>query len=171
MEKEIFDLLIDISNKGLIHIESPTTRNRDQAILEGEKYRQLKYLLSEGLISSSGNETYIITEFGYEVSKHGNWINYLKFQKDIRDRKIKKESIDLKISEFQIRTKFLPYYVSAISILISLVALTDPFKWGHDGNKYRKTELPKQNIQLDTISHTNKDRLDTATQYNHTLLK
>lgn len=170
MEKEVFDLLVDISNKGLIHFKNPEFANVDQATPEKETYRQLKYLLSERLISLSGNNIYIITEYGYEVSKHSSWIDYLKFQREIRDRKIKKESTDLKISEFQVRTKFLPYYISAISILVSLVALTDPFNWGHYGNEHKKEELPIQNPQPDTVSHTKKDHLDTA-DYNHSILK
>ena len=169
MDKEIFNLLVDISNKGLIHIEDSGIINRDQRILDAERHRQLKYLLSEGLISSSGNETYIITEFGYVVSKHGNWINYLKFQKDIRDRKIKKENIDLKISEFQVRTKFLPYIISVLSILI---AIFDPFDFKKETteNQGQNIYIPMQNIQLDTISHTNEARLDTA-EFDHTILK
>lgn len=169
MEKVIFDLLVDISNKGLIHFESPEFYSGDQAVLDAERNRQLKYLLSEGLISSSGKETYIITEFGYEVSKYGDWINYLKFQKEIRDRKIKKESIDLKISEFQVRTKFLPYIISFLSIII---AIFDPFDFKKETNEVQEQNIhkPMKNIQLDTVSHTNKDRLDTI-RYNHTILK
>ena len=169
MEKVIFDLLVDISNKGLIHIEDSGIINRDQRILDSERHRQLKYLLSEGLISSSGNETYIITEFGYEVSKHKDWINYLKFQKEIRDRKIKKESIDLKISEFQVRTKFLPYIISFLSILI---AIFDPFDFKKETNENQEQNIdkPMKNIQLDTVSYTNKAHLDTV-KYNHTILK
>ena len=171
MQKEIFDLLVDISNKGYIDIERQGNFiNRDIVIEENKIRNSLNYLLSQGLISNSSNNIFIITEFGYEVSRYSSWIDYITKQKEIRDRKTRKENIDLKISEFQVRTKFLPYYISAISILISLVALTDPFKWGLGENKHRKIEPLIQNRQLDTVSHTNKDRLDTA-DYNHTILK
>lgn len=170
MEKVIFDLLVEISNKGLIQIEDSGIINSDQRILDKERDRQLKYLLSEGLISSSGNDTYIITEFGYEVSKHEDWIKYLKFHKEVRDRKIKKENIDLKISEFQVRTKFLPYYISAISIIISLVALTDPFQRKEDENNFRKIEPVIRNTLIDTVSANNKNILDTL-QHNPSILK
>lgn len=170
MEKEIFDLLVDISNNGFINIEiQGNIVSTEQRIVESEKLDKLNYLLSQGFISRRSRYVFIITEVGYEVSKYSTWIDYIIHQKEIRDRKIKKESIDLKISEFQIRTKFLPYFISAISMLISLVALTDPFNWGE--NKYKRTEPPMKNIQLDTVSHTNKDHLDTVTQYNHTPLK
>ena len=42
-------------------------------------------------------------------------------------KKNKKEELDLKISEFQVKTKWLPYWISAISLLISLLALYKSF--------------------------------------------
>ena len=97
MQKEIFDLLVDISNKGYIDIERQGNFiNRDIVIEENKIRNSLNYLLSQGLISNSSNNIFIITEFGYEVSRYSSWIDYITKQKEIRDRKTRKENIDLK---------------------------------------------------------------------------
>ena len=128
MEKPVFDLLVEISkNRYFDYEDKSRINNRDKQIERSEKYRQLEYLRNQGFISST-KDIYIITEYGYIVSQYSSWSEYINHQKKLLDRKVKKENLDLKISDFQVRSKYLPYIISLISIVLSIIALSYQFK-------------------------------------------
>lgn len=160
MEKKTFELLQEASKNPVNQSNYKSdVSNRDQRIEDGEKQERLKYLLNQGLVSHT-KDIYIITEYGYHVAQFKSWDDYLTHQKSLIDKKIKKENADLKISEFQSRTKLLPYFLSFISIVISVIAIFDPFK--SDQNTLQKKVTPEKSIIKDTISHTKKADLDTV---------
>lgn len=137
MIEEIFILLIQVRNNGFIELDSiHTKRNREQAIQGEERYRNLEYLLNQGFLSRI-KDTYIITEYGYMVAQYKSWSEYLAHQKELMNRKIAKENNDLKISEFQVRTTYLPHYLSVISILFSIIVFIYTIR--KDYNDYEHT--------------------------------
>lgn len=137
MEKQIFDILVEISKKDFIDFKDVSGKsNRNQRIDEEEKYRKLNYLESNGFVSRT-KDIYITTEYGYIVSQYKSWTEYLHHQKELLNRKIKKENNDLKISEFQVRTSYLPHYLSVISILFSVIVFIYTIR--KDYNDYEHT--------------------------------
>jgi len=162
MEKPIFDLLIKISSNDFINTEDKSgIHNYEKSIKSTETQRQLDYLLNQGLISETGT-VYVITEYGFLVSQFKNWNKYLTHKKSLIDKKIKREHNDLKISEFQVKTKLFPLFLSVISILISLIAIFDPFNFKSNENILLKKEKLNRNIQKDTVYNTILNRLDTV---------
>ncbi len=151
VERPIFELLVEISKKDFADLADHSGEsNRDQRIREIEKRRKLNYLLSQGLISKT-EDIYIITEYGFIVAQYKSWSKYLSHQKELINRKQLKENLDLKISEFQVRTKFLPYYISLISIIISVIALTNPFE-----SKIKSVDSVDKHQQKKTKNQPNK---------------
>ena len=141
MERPIFEILVEISKEDFVDYgDHSGESNRDQRIREEEKYEKLNYLLTQGLISKT-NDIYMITEYGYIVAQHESWSHYLSSQKEFINKKQLKEKLDLKISEFQVRTKLLPYYISALSIIISIIALVNPFESKKENNVPQKSKL------------------------------
>ncbi|APZ47685.1 hypothetical protein BW723_15910 [Polaribacter reichenbachii] len=156
MEKPVFDLLVEISkNKYFDYEDKSRTTNRDKEIERSEKYRQLRYLLDQGFISST-KDIYIITEYGYIVSQFESWSEYINHQKELLDRKVKKENLDLKISDFQVRTKYLPYIISLLSVVLSIIALSYQFK------KENKTEEQISNPTLLTSEKQVKNSINNG---------
>jgi len=120
MEKKIFEVLVDISKKDFVDFKDISGKsNRNQRLDEEEKYRKLNYLENYGFVSRT-KDIYTITEYGYIVAQYENWAEYLAHRQELMNRKIAKENNDLKISEFQVRTSYLPYYISGISFLFSV---------------------------------------------------
>jgi len=151
MNKDTFELLLNISKVDSFSQIERKTRNRDQAISDDEEFNRLKYLVNHGLISKN-DDSYVITEYGFTVAHFQNWNEYLRHHKAILDRRLKKERIDLTISEFQNRTKLLPYFVSFISIVISILALTNPFSRDHSKDDIQVSDKLKTNIIKKSIS-------------------
>ncbi|KAA2218465.1 hypothetical protein [Maribacter flavus] len=85
----------------------------------------INYALSQNLIRQPfTNETLLqITPTGLNVLKHGGWREYLNYKDKIEKRDNKQSELNLKISEFQIKTKWLPLILSIISLIFSLIAL------------------------------------------------
>tara|TARA_R110002012_G_scaffold265486_1_gene448876 strand:+ start:43 stop:576 length:534 start_codon:yes stop_codon:yes gene_type:complete len=157
IEKEIFDLLLEIKKEGKI-IDIPSTRmNAEQRELDSIKERKFNVLIKHGLISNNGNNVFIITEYGYDVAQHNSWIEYLEHRKKVIDDKFEKEKYDLKISKFQAKNPRLPYYLSGASVIIALFALFFNIKKDNDqdnpnnSNKVlQKKELLTNNKSVDT---------------------
>lgn len=153
MTEDIFNLLKKIASKGHITLVRPKYNNRNISIKQDELYSKLKYLCSHGFINNISNK-YIITEYGYSVAQFDNWNEYLIFQKEVIDKKIKKERLDLKISEFQVKTKYLPYFISGLSIIISVIAivLSTNYEKGKDQSKSQKIHTQVENNKQDKSS-------------------
>lgn len=87
-----------------------------------------RLLEQEGLIELKVNNC-ILSKFGREVSLNGGWLIYLDKKqsnnqklKEKSDLKEQKEIFDFKISKFQSEHKFLPYIISGLSLIISILA-------------------------------------------------
>ncbi len=157
MTEDIFNLLKKIASKGHITLVRPKYNNRNISIKQDELYSKLKYLCSHGFTNNISNK-YIITEYGYSVAQFDNWNEYLVFQKEVIDKKIKKERLDFKISEFQIRTKLLPYFISGLSIILSAIALFFPDLIRKEKIEKPSTEL---NMQLESKQQDKSLAIDT----------
>ncbi len=161
MEKKIFEVLVDISRKDFVDFKDVSgVSNRDQRIYEHEKYRKLNYLEENGFVSKT-NEIYTTTEYGYMVAQYKSWTEYLQHQKELLNRKIAKENNDLKISEFQVRTTYLPYYISIISFLFSvfvfvytMVKDVDKDSDSVQDKKYTNSKIIENGKQTNTILTT-----------------
>lgn len=144
MEKPIFDLLIEISRKDFVDFKDISgVSNRTQMIYESEKLRKLDYLENNGFVSRT-KDIYIATEYGYIVAQYENWSEYLEHQKELVNRKIAKENNDLKISEFQVRTTYLPYLLSGISFFFSVYVFFNTRTNNEDYVSKNKNEPIKQ---------------------------
>lgn len=78
------------------------------------------------------------------------------------DKKARKENYDLSISEFQARTKFLPYIISGISIIISLLAVYFSFKNTPDKIGTQKIPQQEKSTPINKTSHTKVTPKDTV---------
>lgn len=161
MNIELFDLLKQIRENGSYSQPERKTRTRDIAIEDDKVYRMLEYLNNLGMVTKF-NEQYIISEYGYTVSSFSSWEEYLNHYKNILDKKVKKENLDLKLTEFQTRTKLLPYFISFASIIISIFAISYNPNTEQNQITPQKTEVLKKSKVKDTVSHTKKVHLDTV---------
>lgn len=161
MEEDVFELLVTISknvNHKFIGVGGSSYNQRISDNTELKKYRILD---SYGLINYNGDDDYTITEYGSDVVQHKSWEEYLSHIKELSERKVKKEKLDLIISEFQVRTRNLPFILSAIGILMSGLALyiTISFRNSDIQDKSQQELLidEKQNKEVDTKTiETNK---------------
>ncbi|MFB9054562.1 hypothetical protein ACFFVB_15840 [Formosa undariae] len=163
MEKEVFNLLKNISEKGFIEDEVSDRINPEQRKLDFIKDRKFTILLQQGLIRNNGNNILIITEYGYDVAQHSSWIEYLKYNEKLQKKRIEKESLDYKISWFQSKTGWLPYLFSMIGIGISIWALVE-------SKSNKPTNIPeqqekKENKQLPSKNSPTKDTLNEKEKY------
>jgi hypothetical protein len=157
MEKPIFDLLLEISKLDFYNNEYKSNRTRDIIIARDKKQIKLDYLLRQGFTTRTEN-IYVITEYGYQVSKFNSWKNYLKHNKELIDRKIEKEKLDFRISWFQAKTVWLPYLFSMIGIVISIWAFVES-KSNNPTNKHEQ-QLIKEHKQLPSKDYPTKDILN-----------
>ncbi|WP_028284091.1 hypothetical protein [Olleya marilimosa] len=165
MEQEIFELLLEIRKNGSIK-DLPSTRiNVEQRKLDTEKERRFNVLIKHGLISNNGNSVFIITEYGYDVSEHKSWKDYLEHRSNVNKDKTNKEKYDLKISKFQAKFPRLPYYLSSLGLILSVLAILNSFYWNSknvEEKELQKTKSPTLHKKQDTtLSKYQKEYSDT----------
>ena len=159
MEQEIFELLLEIRKNGNIK-DLPSTRiNAEQRKLDTEKERRFNVFIKHGLISNNGNSVFIITEYGYDVSEHKSWKEYLEHRSNLNNDKTNKEKYDLKISKFKSKSGWLPYAISILGVIIAGFSLYySVFKKDQESKpcKVNISTMSKQNtLQANKDSSTN----------------
>lgn len=171
MNKKL-DKLIDINLKHIFE-------SRDQSLLRfslidenGDRINDSESLArtleQERLIEIKVNNC-LLTKFGREVSMSGGWLMHLakeqfnnKKLKENNELKEQKEIFDFKISKFQSEHKFLPYIISGLSLIISILA----FFRGCELKHTPKTQ--EQIIEKPLIEH-NDDSLRISKKQTDTL--
>ena len=160
MEKETFELLVSISKLEFFDFKRPNVTDIHISKFRDDIDRKLKILLSRGFISYNDNETYSITQLGYNISLHNSWSDFLEFQKNVIDRKFKKDKNDLIISEFQVKTKNYPFIISIFGIAISITAFVlsiIEYNEGKSSNKQEKQQQEKVlSVKQNKVFHTKK---------------
>jgi len=56
------------------------------------------------------------------LKEYGSYSNYYWHDERIKKRKDQKENFDFQISKFQANTKLLPYFISALSLIVAIFA-------------------------------------------------
>jgi hypothetical protein len=122
LSDKIDQLLSKISQEAEYSQES--SYNFDTQNESIEYHRILTILCNEKLIAKTftNSATFHITSLGTKVLVCGGWNSYQEIEKAKEDRIEKKANLDLKISEFQVKTKWVPYWVSFLSLIISIFA-------------------------------------------------
>ena len=149
MKKDIDSILLNISKQSEYSVQSAYNfPNHDEFLIYKKNIILLK---DENLIEhkKTNPNFYEITSLGLKVLNEGGWENYQLKYKLKEDRKNKKEELDLKISEFQLKTKWLPYWISAISLLISLLALYKSFNSSNAKTEKINSEYKVENRQVE----------------------
>ncbi|WP_299249788.1 hypothetical protein [uncultured Lacinutrix sp.] len=113
--------------------------------------RVLVTLLKENLISKplNNDHTFHVTSYGNKVIKDGGWKKFTENNINREKQKELKENLDLRISQFQVKTKWLPYWVSGISLIISLYALIASSNLVENKNE-ESLDLIEENIKKKT---------------------
>lgn len=101
-------------------------KNNDNIILFKHNENDRKAwntLVNRGLIEYLGDDEFSLTFKGKQVLKAGSWDKYLTKEQSKEERRERKENLDLSISEFQVKTKFLPHIFSTIGLIISVISI------------------------------------------------
>lgn len=158
MDKETFTLLKKFSKEITIEQSLSNVGSTYFTILE-----------NAGMITRPSYDTYSISELGSSVAQHNSWKDYLIHKKALDKLRIEKERSELKVSQFQVRYRYLPFIISGISALIALSAVFITLYIAHRTPK--KTPQPKKSTQVNTISSTKANHLDTVNTFRKDSLK
>ncbi|MFD0990314.1 hypothetical protein ACFQ1R_09415 [Mariniflexile jejuense] len=112
-------------------------------------------LVKRGIIENIGGTQFSITLKGKQVLKAGGWNKYLKLEELKEEKRVDKENFDFLISKFQAKSQLLPYFLSALSLMIAFFAYFKPI------NKSNNKQLSKDEIihivdSISTSSQTKK---------------
>lgn len=153
MENETFELLVRISKLEFFDFRKPKVTNIDIEKYRINVYRKLNILLNKGFISYNDNETYSITQLGYNISLHENWSKFLEFQKRIIDKGLERDKNDLTISRFQVKTRNLPFIFSSIGIVLSVIAIILSITEYNEDKSNKKQDSNQQEILVTEKQH------------------
>lgn len=169
MTEDIFRLLLKVNEKTNHEFEGYGGSNRDQRKYDFEEQQRYDVLLKFGLIKGTKHESYTITERGRYVAQHRSWKAYLDHIQALTEQKVRKEKNDLRISDFQIRTRNLPLIFSFLGLIVSIIALVitiraevpmdnDEIKIYHQEEKINKldsntSETQQDQVERDSLEH------------------
>ncbi len=122
-----------------------------EKLLAKENYAIEKMLITDfGYVeySDKSNSYLKLTPLGIEVKNAGGHFSYIKqiadkktLDKERQERKDKSDKLDLKIKDWQVKTKWFPYAVSLIALIVSIGSYFKPEKKPSD------LQLMQQQIQ------------------------
>jgi hypothetical protein len=122
MNQETFNLLLHISKIIFYEFKGLGGTNPKQRDYDYELRCRLNLLCKYGLITKISEADYVITEYGIEVASFNNWIEYLNYKRQQHYKHKRKYENDLIISDFQKRTKSLPFLISILSVFIAILS-------------------------------------------------
>ena len=154
MNEEVFQLLQIINDDVNHEFVGVGGSNNDQRIADEHELSKYEILVNHSLINRTERKKYTITEYGTLVAQHSSWEDYLIHVRDINARKVKKEKLDLKISEFQVRSRNWPIIISIIGLIISAIALFN------SGLTENPTEI-KQDVETVKSPENNPPKIPT----------
>ena len=113
-------------NEGYVNEFLQRFKNNDNIILFKHNENDRKAwstLVKRGLIEYLGDDEFSLTFKGKQVLKAGSWDKYLTQEQSKEERRERKENLDLLMSEFQVKSKLLPYIFSTIGLIISIASI------------------------------------------------
>jgi|SRR5690606_35378953 len=113
-------------NEGYVNEFLQKFKDNDNIILFKHNENDRKawdILVKRGLIEYLGDDEFSLTLKGKQALKAGSWDKYLTQEQLKEEKREHKENLDLLISEFQVKSKFLPYIFSTIGLIISIASI------------------------------------------------
>ncbi|WP_211341779.1 hypothetical protein [Ulvibacterium marinum] len=107
------------------------------------------------MISYNGLKRFTITEYGHEVPNFKSWQDYLDFQSKLKERELNKQKFDFQISRFQAKSKYLPYILSLLSLIVAVLAYIKSLdRQDSTQSMPDSTERTKDSISISTPTRT-----------------
>lgn len=136
------------------------------------KVASAKIALSKSLkyIEPIGNSDtwFLLNDLGRQVKNAGGHFTYLKINeektnadKERQERKDQSDKLDLHLKQWQVKTKYLPYFVSILALIVSIFSYFKP----------EKKQLNLQQVQQDLKQLTDYVKLRDSLFQSDSLLK
>lgn len=119
----INNILFDVEREGLYKmIQEEEYELKEDYSFYGNAFHKMEY--QYGLIEIKQYDyNYSLTDFGQKVIFLGGWLEHLKIEEKKLKKIAKKEKLDYLISDWQVRTKWLPLILSIAALIASIVAI------------------------------------------------
>jgi hypothetical protein len=87
-----------------------------------------------------------LTPLGKKIIRKGGWLKHLEFEDNKTKRETEKDEYDFKTKKWIYKTRFLPYFISGLALIISVLSY---FKKDKEATKSvkLKTEIETKKIQ------------------------